>query len=172
MSVVLVGYRGCGKTSVGRLLAERLRCELVDTDALIVARAGMTIKEIFARFGEAHFRMLESAALDEALTKPATILSTGGGIILSAVNRQKLKGAGRPVVYLSCSAEVLLQRIQGDVATAANRPNLTALGGGLEEVRQMLTLREPLYREVATVVVDVSREPVEQVVEQILRQVG
>lgn len=67
MSVVLVGYRGCGRPSVGRLLADRLGCELVDTDALIVARARVTIKEILARFGESHSRMLKFAALDVAL---------------------------------------------------------------------------------------------------------
>lgn len=171
MSIVLVGYRGCGKTSVGRLLAERLRCELLDTDALIVARAGMTIREIFAQSGEPHFRQLESAALDDALAKRSTILSTGGGIILSPANRQKLKASARPVVYLACPPEVLLQRIQGDAASAINRPNLTSLGGGLDEVRQMLTFREPLYREVATLIIDAASHTPTQLADEILKQV-
>lgn len=172
MSLVLVGYRGCGKTTIGQLLANRLGCVLVDTDSLIVASAGMTIKDIFARFGEPHFRTLESASLEQALHQPHSIISTGGGIVMSAGNRQKLRESGRPVIYLSCSAPVLLQRIQADTTTAANRPNLTALGGGLDEVQHMLSIREPFYREVATMVVDVTQQSAQQAAEEILKVVS
>jgi shikimate kinase len=156
MSVILIGYRGSGKTTTGRKLADRLWLSFVDVDDLIVKKAGKTIREIFADQGEPHFRDLESQALSEALAKKDHVIALGGGSILRPENRALIKASGRKVVYLRCEPETLHQRIQADVTTAETRPALTSLGGSIEEIKKVLDEREPLYREVMTSELDVT----------------
>jgi shikimate kinase len=170
-SIVLVGYRGSGKTTVGNLLAGRLGMACIDTDAMIASAGGVTIRDIFACAGQPYFQELEMEALEEALATPNAVISTGGGIVMRDENRQRLRSAGLPVVYLAADPEVLHARIQADANSSANRPNLTSLGG-LAEVQHILAVRDPLYREVATVVVDVTRRAPERVAEEILQQLG
>jgi len=167
MSVVLVGYRGSGKTTVGRMLAGRLGWALVDTDELVVEIAGKSISRIFADDGEARFRELESAALQRALSVPNRVISTGGGIVTQEPNRKLLKSLGVPVIYLQADARTLWRRISHDARTAANRPALTALGGGLAEVEHLVGQRDPWYREVASHVIDAMRNT-RQITEEIL----
>lgn len=172
MSLVLVGYRGSGKSTLGRLLAGRLGCGLVDTDELVVRTAGRSIKAIFEQEGEGHFRDLEAQALAEALGGPQAVIATGGGVVMRPENRRAIGASGLPVLYLRGEPELLLSRIRGDVATAVNRPNLTALGGGLEEVRQLLTLRDPLYREVATAVLELAGRSPEELADLAMEMLG
>jgi shikimate kinase len=166
MALFLVGYRGSGKTTVGRHLAERFGCAFCDTDEVIITRAGKTIAQIFAEGGEASFREMESEALSQVLGCGRAVVGTGGGIILRPANRALMKVAGG-VVYLQCSPEELFRRIQQDGKSAANRPSLSKLGGSLDEVREILAAREPLYREVADHVVMVEGRSVAEVVEEI-----
>ena len=161
MSVVLLGYRGSGKTTLGRALAERLGRPLIDTDERIVAKAGDSIKTIFETQGETAFRNLEAQALAEALGAEDAIISIGGGAVLRAENRALLMTAGERI-YLRCDPVVLAQRIHADPGTAANRPALTHLGGTVEEIISLLEVREPLYREVATAELDVTDLSAEQ----------
>lgn len=170
-SVVLVGYRGSGKTTVGNLLAGRLDMTCIDTDAMVAKAGGVTIRDIFACIGQPYFQELEMEALQEALAMPNAVIATGGGVVMRDENRKQLKAAGRPVVYLATNPELLYSRIQADANSAANRPNLTKFADGLAEVRHVLAIRDPLYREVATMVVDVSSLTPQQVVDQILQQV-
>lgn len=156
MSVILIGYRGSGKTTTGRKLADRLWLSFVDLDELIVKKAGKPIREIFADEGETHFREIESEALREALVKPDHVIALGGGAILRAENREAIKASGRKVVYLRCDAQMLHQRIQSDAKTAETRPSLTPLAGSIEEIRQLLSEREPLYQEVMSAELDVT----------------
>jgi shikimate kinase len=156
MGIVLIGYRGSGKTTVGRLLAERLGCSFVDLDELIVRRAGMTIRQIFDRDGEAEFRRIESEVLTETLPLVGHVISLGGGAILRAENRAALKGSAHRVVHLHAGAAELHNRITADPETAASRPSLTGLGGGLDEIHKLLEARRPLYREVMHVEIDVT----------------
>jgi shikimate kinase len=169
MNVVLLGFRGSGKTSVGRALAERLGVELIDTDALVVLRAGMTIREIFETSGEPHFRDLEAAVLEDALRwLGERVIATGGGIVLRETNRVLLARSGCHRIYLRCDPSVLHQRITQDAATASSRPALTTLGGSLEEVRQLVAQREPLYRSVMSREVDVTALDVPSIVAELL----
>ena len=157
MSAILVGYRGSGKTSVGRKLADRLWQSFVDTDELIVAAAGgKTIKEIFEREGEARFRELENQAVAKICTLQEHIIALGGGAVVRAENRKAIKDSGFKCVYLRCEPHVLLARIQADPQTAATRPSLTHLAGGIDEIKQLLAIREPLYRDVMTAELDVT----------------
>jgi shikimate kinase len=156
MSVILIGYRGSGKTTLGRKLADSLWQKFVDADDLIIAAAGKSIRDIFEQHGEDHFRALETDAVRKVIGLTDHIISMGGGVILREENRTLIRNSGLKRIYLRCEPAVLLQRIQADPQTAANRPNLTGLGGGIEEIRSLLALREPMYREVMTAELDVT----------------
>ena len=151
--IILVGYRGAGKTTVGPVLAARLGWPFADCDDRVEETAGTTIAEIFRTEGEAGFRDRESAALEELLREEKIVLATGGGAVLREVNRTAMKRAGF-VVWLTAPAEVVYRRLTADPTTAARRPALAA--GGLDEVVQLLAAREPLYRAVADFVSDSS----------------
>ena len=146
-NILLVGYRCTGKTTVARLLAERLGWPHTDVDDRIESTAGKSIAEIFAAEGEPGFRDREAAALAELCRWAGHVIATGGGAILREANRRVLKETGF-VVWLTAAPETLWQRMNIDPTTAARRPNLTA-SGGEEEVKALLAAREPLYREVA-----------------------
>ena len=147
--IVLVGPMGAGKSSIGRLLAARLQRAFVDLDASIEAEAGMTITSLFANEGEQSFRSRERRALTTALAKTyASVIATGGGAVLDAVNRQAMHAAS-VVIYLQVEPAMQMQRLQGDVA----RP-LLATANPAQRLTELQALREPLYREVATLVFD------------------
>ena len=157
MSVALIGYRGSGKSTVGKRLADRLWQKFVDTDDLVIKLAGgKNIKQIFEAQGEAGFRELEVQAVAEACKLQDHVIALGGGAVLREENRQAIKDAKLKVIYLRCEAEELLKRIQADPATAATRPSLTQLAGSIEEVRKLLEEREPIYRSVMTGELDVT----------------
>lgn len=164
--LILIGYRGTGKTTVGRVLAARLGRAFFDADELVEAVAGCSIADIFARSGEPEFRDREAAALAELCGRPPAVLATGGGAILRESNRALLKASGF-VVWLSAPPEVLWARICADTATAARRPPLTSKSGS-DEVRALLAAREPLYRETAQFVVDCGSASPETVADAIL----
>ena len=161
-NVVLIGYRGCGKTSVGRSLATRLGWTFVDTDDLIEAAAGCSIREIFEREGEAGFRVRETTAVQEVARGTQQVISVGGGAILSADNRTMLRGAG-VCVWLTAPPEELHRRLQADPRSGSTRPALTSKSE-LEEIRHLLQRRAPLYAELAEHVVDTAGRSLEQVV--------
>jgi shikimate kinase len=163
--IFLIGYRGTGKTTAGRLLAGRLGWPFLDADAELEARAGCTIADIFRTEGEAGFRDREAAVLADLAARPDHVIATGGGVVLRPANRELLKAAGF-VAWLQAPADVLWQRIQADPATAARRPNLT--GGGLREVIDLLAVREPLYRAVADAAFDAAGASPEAVAGAIL----
>ena len=154
MNIVLIGYRGSGKSSIGKRLASKLWMEFADTDALIVEQAGKTIREIFEAEGEAGFRQREAAVIREVTGRDNYVIAVGGGAVLAAENVQAMKSNGK-VVWLRAPAETLHQRIQADAETNATRPNLTA-AGGVEEVKQLLEVRTPLYQAAADVTLDVT----------------
>jgi shikimate kinase len=156
MSVALIGYRGSGKSTVGKRLADRLWQPFVDTDDRIVATAKKSIRDIFEQDGEPAFRALEVQAVAEVCKLEDHVVALGGGAVLREENRKAIKDAGMKVVYLRCEAEELHRRIDADPATAAARPNLTELGGGIEEIRRVLAEREPIYRSVMTAELDVT----------------
>ena len=169
MNVALIGYRGSGKTSVGKALADRLWQKFYDVDDQIVQNAGKTIAEIFAEHGEEHFRDLETQSLRQLLAIPEHVLGLGGGTLGREENRRMLRESGDKVFYLRCEPEILLARIQGDANSGQNRPNLTSLGGGIEEIRLKLAEREPLYRQVKHAEIDVTRLSVDEIVAHIGR---
>lgn len=165
-NLALIGYRGTGKTTVARLLALQLGWDWVDADVEVELRAGKSIAAIFADDGEAAFRDWESQVLAELVRRDNTVLALGGGVVLRESNRELLKRAAA-VAWLTASASTLSERIIADATTSARRPNLTA-AGGTTEITAMLAMREPLYRECATLVVDTELRSPTEVAEDIL----
>jgi shikimate kinase len=169
MSTVLIGYRGSGKSTIGHKLADRLWQKFVDTDAMVVERAGMSIAEIFRQDGEARFRELEAEVVREAAKLQEHVIALGGGAPLREENRVAIKGGGHRVVYLRCEVETLVARIQADPETAQTRPSLTALGGGVEEISKVLAEREPIYRQMMDAEIDVTNLTPDEVMVYIVR---
>lgn len=163
--LALVGYRGTGKSTVGRLLAERLGRPFVDADAALEARYGRSIRSVFEDLGEPVFRDWEEAVLAELAVDRASILSTGGGVVLRESNRRTLKTFGY-VIWLSAGPEILAGRLSEN-AGVWGRPALTA-AGTLGEIADVLRAREPLYREVADAVVATDGLNPAEVVEAVL----
>ena len=147
MNLLLIGYRGCGKTTVAKLLAERLSWQWFDADAEIERLAGVTIREIFSASGEAGFRELEAAVVADLCRRVSAVIALGGGAVLRESNRQAMQAGGH-VVWLRAKAEILQARIESDPLTAQRRPNLTSLGGAAE-IHQLLAARTPLYESCA-----------------------
>jgi shikimate kinase len=161
-SVFLVGLMGAGKTTIGRLLAKKLKSRFVDTDHQISVATGVSIPTIFEIEGEAGFRRRETEVIDRYTTEANLVLATGGGAVLSEHNRKCLRERGK-VVYLAASPETLYERTRRD----KNRP-LLQIGDRLEKLRELYTQRDTLYREVAHVVIDVSRTSAPQVIREIM----
>lgn len=169
MSVFLIGYRGSGKTTVGRKLADRLWQPFVDLDEIIVKTAGKSIRDIFAQDGEPAFRDLETSALREAVKLADHVIALGGGAMDREENRTLLKQAGHRTIYLRCEPEEMHRRIHADPNTAEARPALTALGGGLDEIKSVLARREPIYRGVMSGELEVTHLTPEEAVVYIVR---
>ena len=162
---VLVGYMGAGKTTVGKALAKETGKKFLDTDSLIVKQMNLTINDIFEKYGESYFRDLETKLL-ENLCESADdcIISCGGGLPMREENRPYLKRLGK-VVYLNVNELDIIRRLKGDTT----RP---LLRGPREEVKKrihdMLEIRDPVYREVADVVIKTGRQNVSEVVDKII----
>lgn len=142
--IVLIGFMGAGKTTIGRRLAKELGCRLIDTDEAIEKMQGKRINEIFAEDGEAAFRNMETELLRKLLkSQEDFVLSVGGGMPVREENRELLQKIGT-VVYLKASKNELLKRLSGD----KKRPLLQ--GGSLEEkITSLMSAREALYQETA-----------------------
>lgn len=155
---------GTGKSSTGRLLAERLGRTFRDSDAEIEARTGRTVREIFADDGEPAFRALEAEVLVAALdSQPPAVIAAAGGVVLSEANRAALRDAKAKVVWLRADPAILVERVK----SGKHRP---ALDGDPAAVLQaMHEAREPLYREVADMIVTVDGRSVHDVVDAVLR---
>ncbi|MFI6209773.1 shikimate kinase [Streptomyces sp. NPDC051041] len=158
--IVLVGPMGVGKSTVGRLLAERLGAGYRDTDDDIVAAQGRTIAEIFVDEGEAAFRALEKEAVTRAVAEHDGVLALGGGAVLDAGTRALL--AGRRVVYLSMDVEEAVRRTGLNTA----RPLLAV--NPRKQWRELMEARRHLYEEVATAVVPTDGRTPEEVTRAVL----
>jgi shikimate kinase len=164
MNIVLIGYRCCGKSSVGRSLARELQRTFVDTDDLIEERTGRSIRDIIAQEGWPRFREMEKRAVQEATGLDNRVISTGGGVVAEEENRAALKRKGW-VVWLKAGADTIKSRMSCDKV----RPSLSATDA-VEEVDEVLNLRIPLYERMADETVDTDRLTIRQVVETLLRK--
>ena len=164
-AIVLVGFMGAGKSSVGRTLARATGLARFDTDEMIAARFGLDVTEIFEKHGEEEFREAETEALRELAGKGAAIVVTGGGMVLRPENRRLLRELGT-VIHLSADEETLFTRI----SRRATRP-LLRTENPRATLTELLGKRLPLYQEVADAEVDTTRLSHDEVAERILQSV-
>jgi shikimate kinase len=163
MNIVLIGYRGTGKSTVGRLLASRLGRQLVSTDAEIVKRAQRTVPEIIAQEGWEYFRDLESDICRELADRDQLVIDTGGGAILRTQNIESLKKNGT-VFWLTASVETIAKRIGSD----NQRPSLTGTKSFVDEIQDVLQERMPKYQAAADHVIATDHRSINQLVETVL----
>lgn len=160
--VILIGFMGSGKSSIGIKLSYRLKRTLLDTDKQIERKQGKSISEIFAQDGETAFRQMETAYLQELLsTGEQQIISTGGGTPLREENRALLKQLG-VVFYLQVSPETVYERLKGDTT----RP-LLRTKNPMERITELLESRKALYEAAADYVISVDGKSLEDIVEEI-----
>ena len=162
-NIVLVGPMGCGKTTVGRRLANKLNQDFFDTDHEIINKTGVSIDHIFDIEGEEGFRRRESEVLESLCDMNNIVLATGGGVILLEQNREVLKRAGL-VVYLSSSVEQLLRR----TAKSKTRPLLENSVDRQKTITEIVNARDKYYREVATIVIDTTGKKLNEVIDIIM----
>ena len=165
-SIVLVGPMGAGKSTIGKVLAGLLHVPFFDSDRVIEERTGADIPWIFDMEGEEGFRLRESAVLADLLKQSCGVIATGGGIVMREDNRQLLKENGS-VVYLTASTEQLVERTYKD----KKRP-LLQVDDPESKIRELIQLRDPLYREVSDVIVATDRRSPKVVAQEIISSTG
>ena len=169
MNITLIGYRGSGKSSIAPLIAKQLSWNWADVDRLIEQQAEKSIKEIFGEDGEPAFRKIERSVVEALFQKNKIVIGTGGGTVLDPLNRYDFIQGG-PVIWLKASVDELFGRISKDPISAETRPSLTDKGGGIEEIREVLAIREPMYQECATIQIETAGSRFDEIVDEIFQQ--
>ena len=164
-SIFLVGLMGAGKSTIGRQLARELGKQFRDSDSEIEKRTGVSIDVIFDIEGEQGFRRRETRMLKELVEERGIVLATGGGAILASENRQLLRDNGL-IIYLKASAEHLAGRVKLD-----RRRPLLQTGDKLAKIRELMTQREPVYQQLADMVVETNNRSVPRVVREISKMI-
>ena len=163
MNVVLIGYRGTGKSTVGKLVAERLGRVLVSTDAEIVKLAVQNIPEIVEQHGWEYFRDLETKICQDLGGRDGVVIDTGGGAILRSKNVESLKRTGK-LFWLTAPVETIAKRIGADT----QRPSLTGTKSFLDEIQDVLRERTPKYQAAADYIIETDGKSATQVADEIL----
>ena len=161
-NIILTGFMGCGKSTVGKMLAKELKYDFVDTDQLIEKRCGLSIQEIFAAKGESAFRDMESNIANELSEKEGLIIATGGGMMLNPTNINALRANGL-VFCLVATPEEILARVSGD--NLAKRPLLDS-AEPLERIKKLIQERENAYRQFMQI--DTSGKNTQEVTEDLI----
>jgi shikimate kinase len=163
--IILIGFMGSGKSTIGKLLAQKTGMEHIDFDDLLVQEIGMSVQEFFDEYGEAAFRCEETSLLKRFLDHEQ-VISTGGGIVLRPENRALLKQMA-PVIYLHTEPETFISRIKNDQKNV--RPLI--LSKTPEEIQDVFTPRIPFYEESASLVIATSERTPEEIVQEILEKI-
>lgn len=165
-NIILVGYMGCGKTTVGKSVAKLAKYTFADTDEMIVTQQGRSISEIFAKDGEDAFRAMETALLEKMIADKSDrfVISTGGGMPVREENRALLKTLGT-VVYMRVMPDTVYERIKGDTT----RP-LLQCDNPMERIKEMITVRTPAYEAAAEFVIDADNLTQQEIAEEIIRR--
>lgn len=161
-NIILIGFMGCGKSTVGRELLAKTGFELIDADAYIEKTTGMKISDIFSKHGESWFREQESLAMENLSKRSGCIISCGGGVVETAKNRDILKAGGK-VIYLKASLDNLWARVGRD----PNRP----LSKNYESFRSLFDKRKSVYEDWADVVIDTRGKSPAKIAELIIEAV-
>lgn len=165
-NIFLVGLMGAGKTTLGKQLAEHLHCQFYDSDQYICDKTGVSIPTIFELEGEESFRNRESQAINELTQLQPIVLATGGGSVLRQDNRYFLLQRG-VVVYVHVLPEILVERTRND----RNRPLLQVVSP-LDKFRELYTLRDPIYRQIAHIILEVGTAPLSVTFQQLIAELA
>ena len=165
-NVFLIGYRCTGKSSVGKLLSEKLDWPFIDTDSLLVSESGSSIKEIVENHGWHAFRKMEQAIVERVCTLDRRIVATGGGVVLNAANVAIMKKSGR-LVWLRAEPATIKARMTRDQDTEAFRPALTSKDS-FSEIEETLIKRYPFYKQAMDFFVDTDNVGLDVIVDSIL----
>lgn len=166
-NIILIGYMGSGKSTVGRALAICRKWPLIDTDIYIEEKQGKEISRIFAEEGEAYFRNLETETLEELLKRDGNyIISVGGGLPMRKENRELLKKLGK-VIFLRVSVDTVLKRLEKD----QNRP-LLQVEDRKQKITEMLAVRNPVYEEAADYLIETDQLGYEEIAVKIQNMLG
>lgn len=169
MNIVLIGYRCCGKTSAGKLTAERLGRKFIDTDELIIGKAGCSIDKIVSDHGWQYFRGIETDVIRDAALSDNLVIAAGGGVVTNEENVKNLKKNGF-VVWLHADPAVIKKRLTEDAVSDENRPSLTGTDPS-EEIKNVLEQRQPLYLKASDFAVDTSRLSISEAADAIIGEI-
>ena len=162
-NIALIGFMATGKTTVGKLLAEKLRKDFIELDTVIEQNAGKSIPDIFGQDGEIRFRELEIEAVREVADKNNAVIACGGGIVLNKINIDRLKKES-VIICLTASLPVILKR---SLVDNDNRPLLN-VKDRQKQIKELLVFRRPFYARAADVTINTSRLTIEEVVDKII----
>ena len=166
MHIILIGYRGTGKTSVGRKLAEKLKAPFYDTDQMIVDHIGKTIKQWVEEKGWESFRQEEKAVIRAISSLDFGIIALGGGAVMDPENRDVLRQKGL-IVWLTADIQTIMERMKADPRNQYNRPALSEKDWETE-IQEVLTQRIPVYRRLADFSIDTDGKTMEEVAEELV----
>ena len=167
MNVVLIGYRGTGKSTVAKILGQRLGRKVISTDEEIVKQVGQSISQIVQHSGWDHFRRLESELCQKLKDQSDLVIDTGGGLILNGENVRMLKAGGK-LFWLTAEVNTIAGRISGDT----QRPSLSGTKSFIEEIEEILQIRTPFYREAADIILSTDEDTPESIAAKILTHLG
>jgi shikimate kinase len=167
LNIVLIGYRGTGKSTVAKILGQRLGRTVISTDAAIVKEAGQPIPQIVEQFGWDHFRGLETQMCQKLTGQENLVIDTGGGLVLKEENVKILKANGK-IFWLTAEVATIASRISGDT----QRPSLSGTKSFVEEIEEILEIRKPHYQAAADIIIPTDYETPESIADQILVHIG
>ncbi len=162
-NVILIGFMGSGKSSVGKVLANKLQRNFIDMDDEIEIGEAKSINDIFDEYGEERFRELETSYLEKLFTKKNKVISTGGGVVLKEENVDILKKIGT-VIFLHTPYEALLNNLQGDLT----RP-LLQRADSKEVIKNLLEKREPIYFHAASMIIQTKDKSINDITDEIIK---
>ena len=161
-NIFLIGFMGCGKSTIARMLSEKLGVAQVEMDELIVQEQGMPITGIFEKYGEAHFRDIETDLVRRLQARDGVVVSCGGGAVLREENRRLMKESG-VIIWLTAKPETILERVKGNT----DRPILNG-NMNVEYIAELMEKRRPKYEAAADIVISTDMKNAREICEEIL----
>lgn len=168
MRIILIGFMGVGKTTIGKIIAKKLKLNFVDMDNYIEKREGKSISKIFEEYGEQHFRELESESLKDLIKSDNIVISTGGGIITTKENSDILKKE-KIVIFLDANTQTILNNLYKEID---KRPLLSNSKNVEYTISNLLNQRYEKYNSICDIKIDINEKNIEEVVSQILVNIG
>lgn len=168
MRIILIGFMGVGKTTIGKIIAKKLKLNFVDMDNYIEKREGKSISKIFEEYGEQHFRELESESLKDLIKSDNIVISTGGGIVTTKQNLEILKKE-KIVIFLDGNTQTILNHLSKEID---KRPLLSNSKNVEYTISNLLNQRYEKYNSICDIKIDINEKNIEEVVSQILVNIG